>query len=273
VLIAGRYRLAKRVGHGATADVWRTHDELLDRDVAIKLFRAHNPIHNSIGAEARLTARVRHPNVIAVHDLVLHRGTACLVLDHHPGVSLAELLRDRHRLPPRVVAALGLQLSAALEAVHEAGIVHCDVKPANLMIADNGGLVLIDFGIAELDGGEPAHPDRRTGAVVGSPTYTAPELVAGGRPRPASDMWSLGTVLFTAAQGRPPFLHEGLAPTLTSVLHDPPPPASRAGRLRPLVEQLLVKDSAARPSAAAIRRMLAEAYPAASEPVPLNSVA
>jgi serine/threonine protein kinase len=258
VLLGGRYRLAKRVGRGATADVWRAHDELLDRDVAIKLFRSHHPV----GAEARLTTRSRDPHVVAVHDLVLHRGSACLVMDYHPGVSLAELLRDRHRLPPAAVAALGLQLSAALEAVHAAGVVHCDVKPANLMIADNGRLALIDFGIAELSGGKPAHPARRTGHVVGSPAYTAPELVLGGPPRPASDLWSLGTVLFAAVQGRPPFLHEGLVPTLTAVLNDPLPPASRAGRLRPLVEQLLIKDPAARPSSAAIRSMLVEAYPA-----------
>lgn len=258
VLLGDRYRLAERVGRGATADVWRAHDDLLDRNVAIKLFRAPDPI----GAEARLTARVRDPNVVTVHDLVLHRGSACLVMDYHPGVSLAELLRDRHRLPPSVVAALGLQLAAALEAVHDAGVVHCDVKPANLMIAESGRLVLIDFGIAELGGGEPAHPARRAGDVVGSPAYTAPELVLGGRPRRAADLWSLGTVLFAAVQGRPPFLHDDLAPTLTSVLHDPLPTASRAGRLRPLVEQLLVKDPAARPSPAAIRSMLVEAYPA-----------
>ncbi|GAA5141845.1 hypothetical protein GCM10023320_81400 [Pseudonocardia adelaidensis] len=134
MLIGSRYRLAKRVGRGATADVWRAHDELLDRDVAIKLFRDHNPID----VEARLTALVRDPNVVAVHDLVPHRGSARLVMDYHPGVSLAELLRGRRRLPPPVVAALGLQLSAALEAVREAGVVHCDVKPANLMITDNG---------------------------------------------------------------------------------------------------------------------------------------
>jgi serine/threonine protein kinase len=269
VLLGSRYRLAKRVGSGASADVWRAHDELLDRDVAIKLFRTHNPI----GAEARLTARVRHPNVVAVHDLVLHRGSACLVMDYHPGGSLADLLQNQHRLPPSVVAELGLQLSAALEAVHEAGVVHCDVKPANLMIADDGRLVLIDFGIAELSGGEPVHPARRTGDVVGSPAYTAPEVVLGGPPRPASDLWSLGTVLFTAVVGRPPFLHEGIVPTLTAVLHDPLPAASRAGRLRPLVERLLVRDPAARPSSAAIRSMLVAAYPAACGTVTLDSSA
>jgi serine/threonine protein kinase len=260
VLLGGRYRLVERVGRGATAEVWRAHDELLDRDVAIKVY----PARNRIGAEARLTARVRDPHVVAVHDLVLHRGSACLVMDYHPGVTLAELLRDRHRLPPSVVAALGLQLSAALEAVHAAGVVHCDVKPANLVIENNGRLVLIDFGVAELSAGEPAHPARRTGNVVGSPAYTAPELVLGRPPRPASDLWALGTVLFAAVQGRPPYLHEGLVPTLTAVLHDPLPPASRAGRLRPLVEQLLVKDPAARPPSATIRSMLVEAYPASS---------
>jgi serine/threonine protein kinase len=269
MLLGGRYRLANRVGRGATADVWRAHDELLDREVAIKVFREQHPI----GAEARLTARVRDPRVVAVHDVVLHRGSACLVLDYHPGVSLADLLQVRHRLPPPVVAALGLQLSAALEAVHEAGVVHCDVKPANLMISDTGRLVLIDFGVAELSGVEPAHPARRTGDVVGSPAYIAPELVLGGPPRPASDLWSLGTVLFAAVQGHSPFLHEGLVPTLTAVLHDPPPPASRSGRLRPLVERLLVKDPAARPSSEEIRSMLVDAYPAACGAVALSSSA
>ena len=254
VLLAGRFRLAERVGRGATADVWRARDEMLDRDVAIKRFREHHPI----GAEACLAARVRDPNVVAVHDLVLHRDSACLVMDYHPGVSLAALLRERRRLPPPVVAALGLQLAAALAAVHEAGVVHCDVKPANLLVGDNGRLVLIDFGIAELSGGDPAHPARRKGDVVGSPAYTAPELVLGGPPHPAADLWSLGTVLYAAVEGHPPFLHEGVASTLTAVLHDPPPPASRAGHLRPLLGGLLDKDPAARPSPDAIRAMLVD---------------
>lgn len=263
LLLGGRYRLVERVGSGATAEVWRGRDELLDRDVAIKRFREDHPV----GAEARLAARVRDPHVVTVHDLVRHRASACLVMDYHPGVTLAALLRDRRRLPPPVVAALGLQLTAALEAVHDAGVVHCDVKPANLVLGDDGRLVLIDFGIAELGDGDPAHPARRQGDVVGSPAHMAPEVVVGRPPRLASDLWSLGTVLYAAVEGHPPFLQDGIVSTLTAVLRDPPPPASRAGRLRPVLERLLVKDPAARPRPDAIRAMLVDAFPSTCGPV------
>jgi serine/threonine protein kinase len=259
VLLAGRYRLAEPVGRGATASVWRARDELLDRDVAVKHFR--EPYSHGV-AEARIAARVRHPNVAAVHDVIQHGGSCGLVMDYHGHANLATLLRGGRRLPPPIVAALGLQLLAALRAVHAAGIVHCDVKPANLLLGDDGRLVLIDFGIAEASGGDPVHPARRNGDVVGSPAYMAPELVRGEPPRTPADLWSLGVTLYTAVEGRPPFPQSDPVPTLAAVLHDPPSPARLAGRLQPLLARLLVKQPAGRPSHDAIHALLTEAYPA-----------
>jgi serine/threonine protein kinase len=261
--LLGRYRLVERVGCGAAADVWRARDELLERDVAVKRFRAQRPPD---ALEARLVARLRHPNVVAVHDLIQDGSSYCLVMDFHDGVDLGELLGRGRRLPPRVVAALGLQLLAALEAVHGSGVVHCDVKPANLVLGHDGRLILVDFGIAEISGGEPTHPARRDGYVVGSPGYTAPELLRGRAPCPASDMWSVGAVLYTAVEGRSPFQHDGVVPTVAAVLHDRPPPPRRAGCLRPLLEQLLAKDPAARPSVDAARAMLAGTVPLLHQP-------
>ncbi len=267
LLLAGRYRLAEVVGRGATARVWRARDELLDRDVAVKqVDHAHGRV------EARLAARVRHPHVTVVHDVVVHDGSDWLVMDYHQGASLATVLsRGRRRLPPTAVAALGLQLLAALRAVHAAGVVHCDVKPANVMLGEDGRPVLVDFGIAETAGGDPAHPARRTGHVVGSPAFMAPELVRGEAPRPAADLWSLGATLYTAVEGRPPFPQEEAVPTLTAVLHDAPQPARRAGRLQPLLALLLDKDPARRPSHDAVHALLTDAYPR-SRPIPASAV-
>ena len=260
MLLAGRYRLVELVGRGATARVWRGRDELLDRDVAVKQV---DPPHPHGLVEARLAARVQHPHVAGVHDVVVHDGSCWLVMDYHRGASLAGVLRGgRRRLPPSVTAALGLQLLAALRAVHAAGVVHCDVKPANLLLGEDGRLVLVDFGIAETVGGDPAHPARRTGQVIGSPAYMAPELVRGEAPRPPADLWSLGATLYTAVEGRPPFPQAEVVPTLTAVLHDPPQPARRAGRLQPLLALLLDKDPARRPSHDGVQALLTAAYPA-----------
>jgi eukaryotic-like serine/threonine-protein kinase len=265
VVLAGRYRLVELIGRGASASVWRARDELMGQDVTVKQLRDRHP--HSLD-EARITARIRHPNVTAVHDVVHHRGTHCLVMDYRGGVTLAELLVGGHRLPPSTVAAIGLRLLAALRAVHEAGVVHCDVKPANVLIDDDGVPALIDFGIAETVGADPAHPARRTGDLIGSPAYMAPELVRGEAPQPAADLWSFGATLYAAVEGRPPFAHDDVVPTLTAVLHDRPAPARRAGRLRPLLARLLVKDPAERPCHDAIHALLSDAYPGAPVLVP-----
>jgi serine/threonine protein kinase len=258
-LLAGRYRLVEVVGRGATASVWRARDVLhrdVDRDVAVKQFREHA----FAVAEARLAGRVRHPNVVAVHELVQQAGSSWLVMDYHGGTTLASLLRGGRRLPAPVVAALGRQLLGALRAVHAAGVVHGDVKPANLLV-DAGRLVLTDFGISETvedAAAGPAHPARREGDVVGSPAYLAPELVRGGAPQPAADLWSLGATLYAAVEGHVPFPHEDTGPTLAAVLHDPPAPTRHAGCLQPLLARLLDKDPARRPSHDAVAALLTE---------------
>jgi serine/threonine protein kinase len=264
VAVAGRYRLTELVGHGATARVWRARDELLDRDVAVKWFREP---HSHGVAEARLAARVRHPNVAAVHDIVPHGGSHCLVMDYHGRATLAGRLRHGRRLPPPVVAGVGLQLLAALRAVHAAGIVHCDVKPANLLLGDDGRLVLIDFGIAETVGEPTHHPARRDGEIVGSPAYIAPEVLRSQPFRPAADLWSLGATLYAAVEGHPPFPQPDAAQILAAVLLDPPPLARSAGPLQPLLARLLVKDPDGRPSHDAIQAQLNDAYPASPTPI------
>jgi serine/threonine protein kinase len=253
-LLAGRYRVTEPVGRGVNGRVWRAHDELLDRDVAIKKLADRRPYGP---AEARIAARVRHPGVAAVHDLVEHDGSTWMVMDHYPGGTLAALLRPGRRLPPPLTAALGLQLIAALDAVHAAGIVHCDVKPANLLLGPDGRLVLVDFGIAEGSGVGPVDPARGQGFIVGSPAYLAPELVRGGVARPAADLWSLGATLYVTVEGRPPFAGADAVETLAAVLHDPPPAPGHAGRLGPLLAQLLAKDPAGRPGHEEIRTALA----------------
>jgi serine/threonine protein kinase len=262
VPLAGRFRLTELLGCGATATVWRAHDDVLDRDVAVKQFDKR---HSHGLVEARLAVRVQHPHVAAVHDFVQHDGSSCLVMDYHGGMTLAGLLRDGRGLPPPVVAALGQQLLAALRAVHTAGVVHCDVKPANLLL-DDGRLVLIDFGIAESAGADLLHPARRNGDLVGSPAYMAPELVRGDAPLPAADLWSLGVTLYAAVEGRLPFHHRDAVPTLAAVLHEPPSTAVRAGRLQPLLARLLVKDPARRPGHDDVLAMLADAYPTPPAP-------
>ena len=185
-----------------------------------------------------------------------------LIMEYRRGPTLATLLRNGRSLPPPIVAALGQQLLAALQAVHAAGVVHCDIKPANLLVGDDGRLALIDFGIAEIQGATPAHAARRSGYVAGSPAYMAPEVVRGEAPLPASDLWSLGATLYDAVEGRLPFPQDDAVASLAAVLHDPPAPARQAGRLEPLLARLLVKDPGGRPSHPAVHALLAEVGPA-----------
>jgi serine/threonine protein kinase len=268
-LLGGRYRVVELAGHGATGGVWRAEDELLARDVAVKQL-PHRPAERM--TEARIAARVRHPGVAAVHDLVEHGGASWMVMDYYPGGTLAALLQQR-RLPAPVTAALGLQLVAALGAVHAAGVVHCDVKPANLLLGEDGRLVLVDFGIAEAAGVGPVEPARDEGFVVGSPAFMAPELVRGEAARPTADVWSLGATLYAAVEGRPPFRGTDAAETLAAVLHDPPASPFHAGPLAPLLAALLAKDPAARPAHEAIRAALADASATTPAPGPATAAA
>ncbi|MFI2430413.1 serine/threonine-protein kinase [Streptomyces sp. NPDC018693] len=271
-LIAGRYRLLAKLGHGGMGTVWRAQDETVDREVAVKEPRVpdHLPERERANAfermrrEARAAARLDHPAVVDVHDVAIVDGQPWIVMELVHGRSLGAALQEG-TLGARDAARVGLQVLGALEAAHAAGILHRDVKPDNVLLGRYDRVVLTDFGIAQIEG-ETSLTD--TGGFVGSPEYIAPERVLGQRPGPASDLWSLGVVLYAATEGVSPFRRSNTPATLQSVLNaTPAPPAAASGPLAEVINGLLRKDPAHRPDAARVRALLeAAANPPAPEP-------
>ncbi|MFJ9582853.1 serine/threonine-protein kinase [Streptomyces acidicola] len=271
-LIAGRYRLLAKLGHGGMGTVWRAKDETVDREVAVKEPRVpdHLPDRERSKAfermrrEARAAARLDHPAVVNVHDVAVVDGRPWIVMELVQGRSLGAALQEG-TLGVRDAARIGLEVLGALEAAHAAGILHRDVKPDNVLLGRHDRVVLTDFGIAQIEG-ETNLTD--TGGFVGSPEYIAPERVLGQRPGPASDLWSLGVVLYAATEGVSPFRRTNTPATLQSVLNSTPAaPASARGPLAEVINGLLNKDSARRPTADRVRTLLEEAIrPPAPEP-------
>lgn len=272
-LIAGRYRLLARLGHGGMGTVWRAKDETMDREVAVKeprvpdhlAERERSHAYERMRREARAAARLDHPAVVDVHDVAVVDGRPWIVMELVQGRSLGAVLQEEGTLSVREAARVGLEVLGALEAAHAAGILHRDVKPDNVLLGRYNRVVLTDFGIARIEG-ETDLTD--TGNFVGSPEYIAPERVLGRRPGPASDLWSLGVVLYAAAEGVSPFRRSNTPATLQSVLHaTPAPPASAQGPLADIITALLQKDPARRPDAALVRAALeAAANPPAPQP-------
>ncbi|MEU4208479.1 serine/threonine-protein kinase [Streptomyces sp. NPDC026206] len=259
--IGGRYRLVSRLGHGGMGTVWKARDEVVDRDVAVKEPRvpAHLPeavreqVHQRMRREARAAARIDHPSVVAVHDVVVEDGRPWIVMELVRGRSLGDRLADG-TLDPREAARIGLAVLDALCAAHEAGVLHRDVKPDNVLLGRGDRVVLTDFGIARIEGEQGL---TETGAFVGSPEFVAPERVLGQQPGPESDLWSLGVVLYAAAEGVSPFRRSNTQATMQAVLStEPQVPVRAAGELGALVMALLRKDPAARPAAAQVRQAL-----------------
>ncbi|KUO21061.1 serine/threonine-protein kinase [Streptomyces dysideae] len=260
-LIAGRYRLLAKLGHGGMGTVWRAQDETVDREVAVKEPRVpdHLPERERVNAyermrrEARAAARLDHPAVVNVHDVAVVDGRPWIVMELVQGRSLGDALQEG-TLGAREAARIGLEVLGALEAAHAAGILHRDVKPDNVLLGRHDRVVLTDFGIAQIEG-ETNLTD--TGGFVGSPEYIAPERVLGQRPGPASDLWSLGVVLYAATEGVSPFRRSNTPATLQSVLNaTPAPPAAAQGPLADAINGLLQKDQARRPNAAQVRALL-----------------
>ncbi|WP_328679999.1 serine/threonine-protein kinase [Streptomyces sp. NBC_00343] len=275
-LIAGRYRLLGKLGHGGMGTVWRAKDETVDREVAVKEPRVpdHLPERERANAfermrrEARAAARLDHPAVVNVHDVAVVDGQPWIVMELVTGRSLGDALQEG-TLDARDAARIGLQVLGALEAAHAAGILHRDVKPDNVLLGRHDRVVLTDFGIAQIEG-ETNLTD--TGGFVGSPEYIAPERVLGQRPGPASDLWSLGVVLYAATEGVSPFRRSNTPATLQSVLNSAPaPPTSAPGPLADLITALLAKDAANRPNAARVRAAL-ESVANPPAPVPTQEV-
>ena len=253
-LVGGRYRLLERLGFGGMGTVWRAHDETVDRDVAVKEPRVPEHMTGAqrqtaylrMQREARAAARIDHPSVVTVHDVVIEDERPWIVMELVRGRSLAEMLAEG-TVPPREAARIGLAVLGALVAAHEAGVLHRDVKPANILLGRHDRVVLTDFGIAQVEGEEPL---TETGAFIGSPEYIAPERVLGHRPGPESDLWSLGVVLYQAVEGVSPFRRQATPSTFQAVLLADLPAPRQAGPLAGPILGVLRKEPAARTTAA-----------------------
>ncbi|WP_328901845.1 MULTISPECIES: serine/threonine-protein kinase [unclassified Streptomyces] len=265
LLLAGRYRLGDVLGRGGMGKVWRAHDEVLHRTVAVKeltagLYVAESDrivLHQRTQKEARAAARITHPGVVTVHDVVEYDNRPWIVMQYVDGPSLADRAKESGgEIDAREAARIGLHVLGALRAAHGAGVLHRDVKPGNVLLARDGRVLLTDFGIAAIEGDSTI---TRTGELVGSIDYLAPERVRGGDPGPASDLWSLGATLYTAVEGRSPFRRTSPISTMQAVVTEEPPPPARAGALAPVITALLRKEPEDRPSAAETERMLLEA--------------
>jgi hypothetical protein len=272
-LLGRRYRLVDRIGRGGMGTVWHARDELLGREVAVKEVllpvelddTERDVLRRRAMREARAAARLSHPNVVTVYDVLEEDGRPWIVMELMHARSLADVVHEDGPLDVERVAAIGLDILDALGAAHAAGVLHRDVKPSNVLLSDDGRVVLTDFGIADVEG-DPAL--TATGLLLGAPAYMAPERARGDAVRPEADLWSLGATLYTAVEGRPPFDAEGAMATLAAVVTQPPAATRRAGPLRPVLEGLLRKDPRERLSAAETRRMLERVLSGATDEAP-----
>ncbi|WP_420714928.1 serine/threonine-protein kinase, partial [Streptomyces sp. WM6372] len=265
-VLGGRYRVTAMIGRGGMGVVARAVDELLNREVAVKVMRAYTDASAvelaDLGArmqrEAQAAARIRHGGVVTVHDVTEEEGLPVIVMELVDGPSLDDVLDKRGPLEPREAAAIGAKLMDALDAAHRAGVLHRDVKPANVLLERDGRVVLTDFGIATVQdsGDEDMAKLTRSGNIIGSLDYLPPERAQGREPGPASDIWSLGMTLYAAVEGTYPFRRTSAWSTLSAIVTEPLPEPRRAGVLTPVLHALMAKDPESRPTAGRAREML-----------------
>jgi hypothetical protein len=255
-LVGGRYRLDRRIGSGAMGVVWQAYDERLRRAVAVKQLRLEPGLDPTEADEARqramregrIAARLHHPNAVSVFDVVDEDDAPWLVMEYVPSRSLAQEMSQRKMLPPEEVGRIGAQVAHALVAAHAAGIVHRDIKPANILLGEDGTVKITDFGISRAQGDVSV---TKTGLIAGTPAYLAPEVAYGRNPEAPSDVFSLGSTLYAAVEGMPPFgLSENTLGLLHAVAAGRITPPRRAGILTDALTHLLNADPAARPTAA-----------------------
>ncbi|MEV0969018.1 serine/threonine-protein kinase [Microtetraspora glauca] len=278
-LLIDRYELTTTLGRGTMGTVWRAFDRTLGRDVAVKEIRQdpslsagqRRELRERMIREGRAAARVSHPSVATIYDAIEVDGSPWIIMELVEGRSLEQVIEDEGPLPPRLVAEVGFDLLAALRAAHLQGVLHRDVKPSNVLITETGRVVLTDFGIAKAEGDSAL---TKTGMVIGSPGYTAPERARGDHTGPESDLWSLGATLYFAVEGRPAYERASVAETLSALMTESADPPTQAGPLRPVLDGLLEKDHTVRLTperAAAMLRTVADtpvgATPVATPPV------
>ncbi|MDH6578094.1 serine/threonine-protein kinase [Kitasatospora sp. MAP5-34] len=260
-LLAGRYRLVGVLGQGGMGTVWRAEDEMLGRIVAVKELRMHGGVdedekHRLIVRtlrEAKATARIRHTAAVTVFDVVEEDDRPWIVMELVESRSLAEVIKEDGPVTPSRAAEIALELLGVLGAAHSHGILHRDVKPSNVLIGEDGRVVLTDFGIASVEGDTSV---TSTGMLVGAPSYISPERARGQKPGPPADMWSLGGTLYAMVEGKPPYDRGSALATLTAVMTEDLATPMNAGPLRPVIEGLLEKDPAHRLDASTTRSML-----------------
>jgi serine/threonine protein kinase len=263
-LIAGHYRLLEQVGSGSMGVVWRARDERLERIVGIKQLllqpglteEQKQDARRRALREARIAAKLHHPNAIVVFDVAEHEGDPCIVMEYLAARSLAVVLGDQGSLSVEEVAALGSQIASAIAVAHASGIVHRDIKPGNILITDGGIAKITDFGIARAVGDVTI---TQTGMFAGTPAYLAPEVARGSDPTSASDVFSFGATLYDAVEGGPPFPErQNQLALLRLVAEGNVQPPRQAGALTSLLMQLLRVEPAERPTMAQASRLLAE---------------
>ncbi|HEY0698881.1 MAG TPA: protein kinase [Micromonospora sp.] len=260
-LVADRYRLIEPLGQGGMGRVWKARDEVLHRDVAIKELvpppgltdDERREMRERSLREARAIARLNHVNVVRVFDVLRTDGDPWIVMEYVPSRSLQDVLAADGPVSTDKAAEIGLGVLGALKAAHRAGVMHRDVKPGNVLLGDDGRVVLTDFGLATV----PGDPNvTRTGLVLGSPAYIAPERAKDGTAGPEGDLWSLGATLYAAVEGQSPYARPSAIATLAALATEPPPPPKNAGPLKPVLAGLLRKDPTQRMSAEAAERVL-----------------
>lgn len=260
-LLAGRYRLGGVLGRGGMGTVWRAEDETLGRTVAVKELRFPSSIDEDEKRrlitrtlrEAKAIARIRNTSAVTVYDVVDEDDRPWIVMELVEGKSLAEVIREDGLLEPKRAAEVGLAVLDVLRSAHREGILHRDVKPSNVLISEDGRVVLTDFGIAQVEG-DPSITS--TGMLVGAPSYISPERARGHKPGPAADMWSLGGLLYAAVEGAPPYDKGSAIATLTAVMTEPLEDPKNAGPLKDVIYGLLTKDPAQRLDDGRARAML-----------------
>ncbi|WP_328692265.1 serine/threonine protein kinase [Streptomyces phaeochromogenes] len=262
-LLAGRYRLGGVLGRGGMGTVWRAKDETLGRTVAVKELRLPARIDEDekrrlitrTFREAKAIARIRNNGAVTVYDVIDEDNRPWIVMELVEGKSLAEVIREDGLLTPKRAAEVGLAILDVLRSAHREGILHRDVKPSNVLIAEDGRVVLTDFGIAQVEG-DPSITS--TGMLVGAPSYISPERARGHKPGPAADLWSLGGLLYASVEGVPPYDKGSAIATLTAVMTEPMEQPKNAGPLEKVIYGLLVKDPEQRLDDAGARTMLTE---------------
>ncbi|MER6593806.1 serine/threonine-protein kinase, partial [Micromonospora purpureochromogenes] len=263
-LVADRYRLISPLGQGGMGRVWKARDEVLHRDVAIKELVPPPSLTNDERREmrerslreARAIARLNHVNVVRIFDVLRTDGDPWIVMEYVASKSLQDTLAEDGPVSPARAVEIGLGVLGALKAAHKAGVMHRDIKPGNVLLGNDGRVVLTDFGLATI----PGDPNvTRTGMVLGSPAYIAPERAKDGTAGPEADLWSLGATLYAAVEGKSPYARPSAIATLAALATEPLPPPKNAGPLKPVLQGLLRKDPTERITAEVAERLLRRA--------------